>query len=585
MELVPLGIFSKDLKSNTNLIKVLRKSEEDCFGFDSTKTNFDANGYINIGDKYKNTSYVLFVLIFEKSVSIEFDNLIPDVGDKIKFLETGINPLNGQYVDISSLILGHSIVIYENTRNVAGIYNVCKHASAKQKNIPNFGKKMFESILESCRTNIAHGTLLWLGIDIKNPIIDKIVNIYTSFGFSNPYANKTDLFENEVNGTPFILCLTCKNTYIDPDDIDQNTVIVELKYCIQQAYRLFEGDIGRNIENMSNIITVSNYERQIGIKNCCGVAIIFDRDYGQYLRRLLSITSNLVEKNNNWELVPAEVSGSLDIVNPVINNEGYFIWTVTDDTETEGKIGEEEFTVLNVDNNFVGSFHTHPTSYLTNSPFGIKLDYGPPSVPDYTVFISRAIEGEMFSCTVTPEGIYVFCLNPEYSRYQLLAELKIAMYKYGYDKYSKYIGQDGLNPTGVYGSLLKLPGATACRRLTYEFNTPEKAGLEFARQVELIPAFPNDNKFPPIVKCQLILWDQVDKKVPIYISYPHMFNKICTPNKQTKENINIIYGYDRKKAGFARFDRKTAKIKKLQSQINECNQNLRYIRASKGVQI
>ena len=554
-ELVPLTIFVKDLRTNTKLIEIINRAEENCFG----SSIIDINN-LNFG-KYNTQAYALLILIFKRDFATQFDNKMPTANEKIRALEENYEAKNK--------ILGHAIVKYDNSRKIGGIYNVCKHESAR--GIPNYGKKMFKAILEGCRTGLPHGCLLWLGIDIKNNYIDKVVNIYTSFGFKNPYASTLDIFE-QPTPQPFAVCLMSTNTYLDKDNIDTNVVITEIKYCIQQGYKIYKGNVGREIID-TDIIKSTNQELYLNLINCCSVAIVFDLKYAEYLYELLFITSNLVQKNNNWDIVPSEIAGALDIGDPRIIDD-YFIWTVIDDNVTDTKIGDVQFAVETVDNNLVGSYHTHPFAYLKDNPFGMQLDYGPPSIPDYIGFIIRALQGEMFSAIVTPEGIYIFCLNAIYSNSEEVKKLEQAFTKFGTNNYMKYLGEDNIHPTGAYGSLLKLPGAVACRRLTPQFDTPVKAGREFARQVELIPAFPSNHPyFAPIVKCQLISWEDARLQRPIFISYPQISPAVCTPNRETKEYLKIIYGFGTLKKGITtRYDRR---IKNLQRQLEECNIKLR----------
>ena len=578
MELAPLSIVSKNLKKNSRILQILRDAESKCFSMDTTRAPIDPTGYINVDKKYKDNIYTIFVLIFNETFAIQFDNIVKTAEDKIRAIEEGIT-IEGKYIDIGSKILGHAVIVYDTFRNIGGIYNVCKHDTAV--GVENYGKKMFRSVLGACRTNLPQGCMLWLAVDIINPLIDKVTNIYVSSGFKNPYTSTIDMYDQPIQQN-FYLCLTSDNKYIDLDTIDKDSVDIEIKYCIQQAFKLFGGNIGRQIPDNDSIVTNSNYEAfTIGQKDCCSVAVKFDKNYSRYLQNLLIASSNLVKENNEWTLFPAEAAGPLNIVNPQLTEKGQFVWTITDDIEIETLIGMIEYAVSVVDNNLVGSFHTHPTAYFTKNPFGMPVDFGPPSMPDYINYIIRAIKGEMFTGIISKEGIYVFCLTPNYNTQERIKILDVALTKFGIEKFTEYVGADGASPTGSYGSILRMPGSLTGRTLTPNFNTPVAAGKEFARRVELIPALPNNDIFGPIVKCQLITWDDIYNEIPFYISYAQATKIVCTPSKDTRMNLRIIHGSSVKKTGIARFNKKDAEIKNLQQKLQNCNQQLQISKVSK----
>lgn len=107
----------------------------------------------------------------------------------------------------------------KQNNNVISIYDVC----ITKPNTTGYGKVLFAVIMTYLEiTYSTEDPILWLGIKIDNVEFDKICNLYTSFGFAEPFITFIDPFNNNI-GFP-VLSLSKKiNSYVN---IEASTYIV-----------------------------------------------------------------------------------------------------------------------------------------------------------------------------------------------------------------------------------------------------------------------------------------------------------------------------------------------------------------------
>lgn len=94
-------------------------------------------------------------------------------------------------------ILGFCKLVY-TMQNIVCIYDVC----LADLTTNGQGKKLFNIIMLYLSLNIELQTnkpILWLGIKITNPNFKQICNVYTSFGFCNPYITNVTPFGDTLD--------------------------------------------------------------------------------------------------------------------------------------------------------------------------------------------------------------------------------------------------------------------------------------------------------------------------------------------------------------------------------------------------
>ena len=121
-----------------------------CNGDNNEDSNGDNNGDDNNGDKY-NTTLVLYI-------DNPFNHVI--IPEDIE---------GGLYRNVLAYL---SI---DNYQNFGEIYNVCTSKEARGKGIM---KQLFQVMLKE----VPHDRL-WLGVDLRNPMIDIVTHLSVSVGF------------------------------------------------------------------------------------------------------------------------------------------------------------------------------------------------------------------------------------------------------------------------------------------------------------------------------------------------------------------------------------------------------------------
>lgn len=129
------------------------------------------------------------------------------------------NPIH--FEKIINNVLGFCIIRKDakHTNNVISIYDVCITKSQTQ----GYGKVLFAVIMTYLEITYSKlDPILWLGIKIDNIDFNKICNLYTSFGFAEPFITHIDPFNNNI-GFPVLSLSKKLSHYVN---IEASTYIV-----------------------------------------------------------------------------------------------------------------------------------------------------------------------------------------------------------------------------------------------------------------------------------------------------------------------------------------------------------------------
>ena len=312
---------------------------------------------------------------------------------------------------------------------IISIWNVCK-TSTKNK----VGKILFSNIILGIKQLCSELKLkqiipdevelshidLWLCIDIKNPLFEKVANSYISFGFYNPYMSDVDFHQNNLGTT--CLCIT-RPLYKD--------IISSLEHTnkIFNQVKFMYKDYIHHISNPNHTTRV----------RCC-----FDKNtlYELIMLPLMALDGiNFLGKGEGDGLIPStnsettthrEYSGSFDIIDYKYNETSKIPElhinlstknsnTVYLDHINVDYIGEPTSVLISL-NSFV--YHTHPVHFYIAQNLAIAT----PSWPDVEVFckaqfpnlLSATAQNAcpcMVSYVITLEGIYSITFHETFISY------------------------------------------------------------------------------------------------------------------------------------------------------------------------
>lgn len=308
-------------------------------------------------------------------ISVKYDTLSA-IYNNIQILE---NPV------IQKGILGHCIIEMKphSGNNVVAIYDVCLHQHERE----GYGSVLFNIFLTAI--SVQYGSvarILWLGIKLDNPNFNKILHLYTSFGFSSPIITRVDPWSTVY---PFYMLSLDKliNKYI-PKDSD-----------IHDVYN-------KGIEMKMQLVSLlknPNYVSSMTFK--------FDKSAILNLRLFPYIDPKGISPIQMKDL-QREYSGSFLIYSTQLLADNSIVYTLSnksniDKTGIDFLIGERERVALNPDSY---TFHTHPIAVYVNN----KVLIGSPSGPDYLVTINYILNNDTrFHIVSSIEGIYIMSLKPE----------------------------------------------------------------------------------------------------------------------------------------------------------------------------
>ncbi len=229
----------------------------------------------------------------------------------------------------------------DNYQNFGEIYNVCTSKAARGKGIM---KRLFQVMLEE----VPHDRL-WLGVDLRNPMIDIVTHLYVSVGFK-PEGIQEITPTDYVPGFPFISFIYNKG------DEPHNIIKVEagVRDMVDQ-YKRNDGYCSIDLRLPSNIIN----------------------DIYQLIKNRTEYAGIMISKRRN----------------------GYYDLSL-------GAVTKGTFRQVNIPLYYI-SWHTHPfVCYVADLCY-----IGWPSGTDMRYVLSKYKEGMLAHFVFTHEGIYLMQLS------------------------------------------------------------------------------------------------------------------------------------------------------------------------------
>lgn len=319
--------------------------------------------------------------------------------DTVQNIYFGKLDLNNQtqFDTIKKSTLGFCIIKKQtiNDNNIISIYNVCitKHDTK------GYGKVLFAVImtyLELTYRNI--DPILWLGIKIDNIEFNKICNLYTSFGFAEPFITDIDPFGTYI-GFP-VLSLSKKLSYYVNVEASTNMVF-------NKAVYMKDNYLSKSVANFN---------------------IMFDKTCLFKMRLFPYLTIGGITPINPSSSPSAnhrEYSGTLIIINNSYENNSLLCNLSFETFGTNLPIKYTEGGTESVFTKYDSyTFHTHPIALYTE----YNCSIGTPSGADLSVFLGGLLpymnvndlnSYESSSMTqshfvISVEGIYCISFHPDF---------------------------------------------------------------------------------------------------------------------------------------------------------------------------
>jgi hypothetical protein len=321
---------------------------------------------------------------------------------------------NAEHFDLfTENILGFCLLggVTHNDNNIVFIYDVCL-TDMKRK---GYGKTLFSVIMTFLELKYNElDPLLWLGIKLSNKEFNKVCNIYTAFGFKDPYISSEDLFGNNLGFN--ILALSKQLSYYV--NIQKSTELVYNKCLFMKdayinRYAMYKTD---------DTIYVS----KINIK--------LDPSCLLKLKLLPYITKDGITEIRDPGSPDAnhlEHSGSLTMINNYYNTDFTGVFSF----ETYGvnrpfilTHGEQEQVSIDYR---PYTYHSHPIAVYVKYNVCIAT----PSSPDLLWYISSYINDYknyeadtycIYHLVTTVEGLYCISIHPDLvvSLHELILDIK-----------------------------------------------------------------------------------------------------------------------------------------------------------------
>ena len=429
--------------------------------------------------------------------------------------------------------LGHCYITWDTKQNICGIWDVCLHRPAAR----GLGSKLMEAILDILSVNLPDDTILWLGIDMRAKIFDTVASLYAKFGFKSPLISGKDPFGNDWNQSlPYgFLSMVRNNDYIDPSDINRDSVMTHIKYIRRNFLNINRhiiGNIITDIDQDDDTYMDINYRT-----SSCTLNMIFNKSFAKWLKRLSLSASSL---NEDGTVTQKEVSSSFFLDNPKEDKDGQIIWEIVRDIKGNKNIGQEESVWIDEARY---NFHTHPReAYLSH-----KVKVGYPSAQDYITFVKMAVYDKnktIFHCVITVEGIYTISI----------AEFGVA----NFTKLQEFILKDNgvgitqfinknldINKDEVQNNI-QTKQADKKVGIYYEVqsnNQIKQAGKNYSDYVNNMRILNDENSIDqPLFHVSFNTWDDIIKGEVISIYYPSLYNQCFIKQKTIKnyEKLNDI---------------------------------------------
>ena len=431
--------------------------------------------------------------------------------------------MNTNFDEIKTGILGFCIIKKaKNTLNkpIIAIYDVCLTNAIKKGK----GKLMFSILMTYIE--VTYSTMdvnIWLGIKLDNVNFDKVCNIYTSYGFSNPFISVRDIFGNQTNFSFLSL-----NKHISHFVNDEDDTISTFHNCLYMKNSFHTNKPG-------------------------AVNLVFSNSCLFKLRLFPLLTSGgivpLQEANSPYEN-HHEYSGSLLVTNDYYNHDTNALKyklafeTIGKNRPIEYKTGEKESVMVKY-NSF--TYHTHPVALYKN--YGVLI--GTPSGGDFVSFIQSLTPYEINTSdldkspgqchfVITLEGIYCISLHENF-----IKNFLPNMTNYDLPTFHNDISTTMEYPfperTFDWNDIYTIPQQSGTDRPIIE--AIEKYKNFFTQQNNNFKL--NDQNIGPIFNMEIYTWKELfDPDFPGFsIIYPKIYKNYFMPSEDYK-NISKMFGDD-----------------------------------------
>lgn len=412
-------------------------------------------------------------------------------------LVTPINSFTEQKLasgEIFEESLGHCYILHNKTTDVCSIMDVCLHN--QYLSLGGFGSILMANIIGILGVSIPITTTLWLGVDVGNKNLYKVVNLYAKFGFKDPFLNTIDPFNNQQ---PFLfIVLTRPNDYVW--SIKKNRTINEVNF-------------------LSTICNITNNPNNFCLPGVDDVQVYFKTEYAEWLR-LLTVNS----KFNSSQKTQVEIAGGmkLSLTNKEILSTDRLFWEIDKNELYPTIIGDEESVNTQEIDRF--TFHTHPVNLCIK----YNTNIAPPSGKDVYHFLYNALfKLIVMSSVISTEGIYIITLNTVNNLTTLKQKLE----------------SQRDNITNYYETLERRQGAE----------------LGLANVLNYLANYNNSNiniegeTFLPLVKIQFKTWTQILSKEPIRITFPIIKSQYFV-NTNSLSSFHVLYNSTVKEIPFEDID-------------------------------
>lgn len=425
--------------------------------------------------------------------------------------------------------IGHCYLSYDPAKNVCGIWDVCLHDQYILDVGKGHGSRMIESCLDYLLFTYQIDLTIWLGIDMRNIHFAKVAGLYVKFGFAKPYIATLDPFGYDWSGQlqSGFLAMTRPNIYIDPADVNRNSVLAEIYYSLSQYAKLILVEHNAAVPNIGLVSKIVDRERNMGNNATCSLTFRFPPKTVKFLYRLprsvFTININQGNNNNNNNngtintptITQKEFGGALKLENLTLENENEFVWQAVFDSSKQPVYVSEQYTMAPMDTFF--QFHTHPRG--TYGMFNVTMGY--PSGTDLLNII-MASNTIIFHCVVTLEGIYVLSLSHAWFGNKL-DPVRSAIQSMSEQERNTLI--DKLELLNGFLSSMKEP----------KHPDSIQSARIYAEALNRTLIFPNQPS--PFIYCTFLSWQEALQGAKVHTSFPPTGKVNCFVNKESLDNF------------------------------------------------
>ena len=461
----------------------------------------------------------------------------------------GVNLLLDDFKNgtIYSEAIGHCYFTWDIEQKICGIWDICLHGATGK----GLGSYLMEGILGALLTHLPDDIDLWLGIDVRNKYFNRVASLYAKFGFKSPLISYIDPFGNDWRqDLPYgFISMKRNNDYIDPLDINRESVLTHIKYIRRNFININKHKIGDDLTDIDidEVDIIMNND----ISTSCTLNMRFNKSFARWLKRLPLSASSL---NENGTITQKEISSSFFLDNPKENSDGKIIWEIIRDKKVEKKFGEE---LKAYPDQARYNFHTHPREgYVSNN---IKISY--PSPQDYIGFLNIALYNEIktiFHCVITIEGIYTISLaefwinhfnflqnhiidNKEIEKYNKKIE---EIEKSKESKELKEIEKSKVTPP-IFQINEQTRNAISIKAQIPNIQTIEQVGNMYSQHInnEMVGIIHDNNQnvyHEPVFHVSFNSWEDIINGQVISIYYPSLYDQCFIKHKTIKnfEKLN-----------------------------------------------